>query len=331
MRKLLTFFGVSLLFATGLLAAVAWWFHSWLNAPVRAAAPVVVVVPSGSSFRQVAERLRWAGVVDHPGLLRAWARLSGADRGVRSGEFLFDRPLTPLEVLDKLHGTESFARRVTIPEGLTARQVRETLERAGLGGSDVYECVMGSPRLLAEFGLPAAGIEGYLFPDTYEFEIGVSPETVVRRMLARFREVSAELGERRQRAGMSEEEMVILASVIEKETGAAGERARVAGVFHNRMRLGMKLQSDPTIVYGRDGDWSRPITKSDLAAPHAYNTYAHAGLPPGPIANPGRAALAAALDPEPTDALYFVSRNDGTHVFSRTLRDHNEAVRKFQR
>jgi UPF0755 protein len=220
---------------------------------------------------------------------------------------------------------------VTIPEGHTARQIREALERAGLGGRDAYECVMRSPDLLAEFGLPASGIEGYLFPDTYEFDPGVPPETVVRRMLTRFREVSAELAGQRQRAGMSEEEMVILASVVEKETGAASERPLVAGVFHNRLRLGMKLQSDPTIIYGRDGDWARPITKSDLAAPHAYNTYAHAGLPPGPIANPGRAALAAAISPEQTAALFFVSRNDGTHVFSSSLDEHNAAVRKHQR
>lgn len=331
MRKTLII-SASLLVALGVLATLAgWWAAGWLHRPVQPAAPVLVVIPAGASFRQVAERLRWAGVVDRPALLRAWARLAGSDRGVRSGEFLFDRALTPLEVLDKLHGTETFPRRVTIPEGLTARQVREALERAGLGGRDVFECVMRSPRLLADFDLPATGVEGYLFPDTYEFEPGASPETVVRRMLGRFREVADGLAERRRQAGLSEEEMVTLASVVEKETGAAAERPLVAGVFHNRLRLGMKLQSDPTIVYGRDGDWSRPITRSDLAAPHPYNTYAHAGLPPGPIANPGREALTAVLEPDQTTALYFVSRNDGTHVFSSNLRDHNEAVRKYQR
>ena len=189
----------------------------------------------------------------------------------------------------------------------------------------------GDSRLLAEFGLPVTGIEGYLFPDTYDFEPGTAPREVVRRLLERFRRVSASLAEKREAAGMSEEEMVILASVVEKETGSAGERALVAGVFHNRMRRGMKLQSDPTIIYGRDGEWSRPITRSDLANPHPYNTYAHAGLPPGPIANPGKAALEAAVSPQATKALYFVSRNDGTHVFSRSLKEHNRAVRKYQR
>ena len=311
--------------------AAVWWFHGWLNTPVAAAASVVVVIPPGATFRQVSERLRWAGVIYQPFLLQAWARYTAADRAVRSGEFLFDRPLTPVEVLEKLRGSELFVRRVTIPEGLTARQVRETLEQAGLGGRDVYECLMASAELLAEFALPATGIEGYLFPDTYDFEPGSTPEAVVRRMVERFRQVSADLAEARRVSGMSEAEMVTLASVIEKETGAGAERERVAGVFHNRMKLAMKLQSDPTIIYGRDGDWTRPITKSDLADPHPYNTYAHGGLPPGPIANPGRAALVAAVAPEATRALYFVSRNDGTHEFSETLNAHNEAVRRYRR
>jgi UPF0755 protein len=331
MRAVLVVLATLVVLFAGAVGATAWQFRSWLHEPVAAAGPVVVVIPPGTAFRQVAERLRWAGVIRHPILLQAWARYTGADRGVRSGEFLFDKALTPVEVLEKLRGSERFARRVTVPEGLTARQIRETLEQAGLGGRDVYECIMTSPELLAEYGLPATGIEGYLFPDTYEFEPGTTPDVVVRRMIDRFRQVSAELDDRRHAARMSEEEMVILASLIEKETGATAERRRVAGVFHNRMSQGMKLQSDPTVIYGRDGDPSRPISKSQLADPHRYNTYAHFGLPPGAIANPGRAALAAAVDPETTDALYFVSRNDGTHVFSPTLRDHNDAVRKHQR
>lgn len=321
---------VALGVATGT-GAAAWYFWAWLQRPVAAKAPVVVVIPPGASFRQVSERLAWYGVIDHPLLLQAWARYTAADRAVRSGEFLFDRPLPPGEVLEKIRGSERFARRVTIPEGLTARQVREALEQAGLGGSDVYECAMNTPSVLAEFGLPATGVEGYLFPDTYDFELGAAPDAVVRRMIERFRQVSGELARQREALGMSEREMVILASIIEKETGAGGERERVAGVFHNRMSSGMKLQSDPTILYGRDGDWSRPITKSELVDPHPYNTYAHAGLPPGPIANPGRAALAAAVSPEATRALYFVSRNDGTHEFSETLGEHNDAVRRHRR
>ena len=331
-RRLLAIAVVFALICGAFAGYAAWRVGSWLETRVNPAAlPVIVVVPPGASFRQVVGRLERAGLIDDPLLMRLWARLRGLDRGVRSGEFLFDRALTPAEVLAKLHRSESFTRRVTIPEGFTARQIREELEGAGLGGRDAFRCAMEDPALLAEYGLPATGVEGYLFPDTYDFVPGTPPEQVVRRMLDRFREVSAGLAERRLAAGMSEEEMVILASVVEKETGAEGERARVSGVFHNRLRKGMKLQSDPTIIYGRDGNWRKPITKSDLANPHPYNTYAHTGLPPGPIANPGKAALAAAVDPAETDAIFFVSRNDGTHVFSRTLREHNRAVQKFQR
>ncbi len=331
MRTILRVFGVVAAIALLLLGYAAWRVDGWMKLAVAPPRPVVVVVPSGASFRETAERLRRAGVVERPLWLRLWARATGADRLVRSGEFLFSEPLTPDEVLAKLRGSESFARRVTIPEGLTARQIRGALERAGLGGRDVYECVMKDPELLAEFGLPATGMEGYLFPDTYEFAPATPPREVVERMLRRFSEVSAQLAEQRRDSGLSEEEMVVLASVVEKETGRDGERAMVAGVFHNRMRLGMKLQSDPTIIYGRDGDWSKPIRRSDLANTQPYNTYVHTGLPPGPIANPGRAALEAAVAPAATKALYFVSRNDGTHVFSKSLRDHNRAVRKYQR
>ncbi len=332
MRRFLALILLLVALAGALAGYGAWRLQVWLHTPVGPEnLPVAVVVRPGATFRQIAERLHRAGIIDEPVWMRMWARYQGADRGVRSGEFVFRRAMTPLEVLEKLHTSESRAQRVTVAEGLTARQIAEVLERAGLGGRDVYECLMRAPDLLAEYDLPASGIEGYLFPDTYDFELGTDPGAVVRRMLDRFRAVSAELADRRRAAGMSEAEMVILASVVEKETGSGGERARVAGVFYNRLRRGMKLQSDPTIIYGRDGDWRKPILKSDITNPHLYNTYVHGGLPPGPIANPGRAALEAAIVPEPTDALFFVSRNDGTHVFSRTLREHNRAVNQYQR
>jgi UPF0755 protein len=189
---------------------------------------------------------------------------------------------------------------------------------------------MEDGRLLQEFALPGTGVEGYLFPDTYAFSPMAEPADIVRAMLLRFRRESAALVARRAALGLSETDMVTLASVIEKETGQADERRLIAGVFHNRLRLGMPLQSDPTVLYGRS-DGRGPITRADLAAPGLYNTYVHRGLPLGPIANPGRAALEAAIDPAPTKALYFVSRNDGSHEFSDTLEAHNRAVRQFQR
>jgi UPF0755 protein len=331
MRRLLVV--LALLAVTGGAAALAAGAWAWraLHTPMPLPSTgVVVFVPPRQPFRAVAERLRNAGVIRHPWLLTLWARYGGADRTVRSGEYRFAQPLTPIAVLAALQARADNARAVTIPEGLTADQVAQLLEDQGYGGRDVFRCVMGDIRMLQEFGLPATGVEGYLFPDTYSFAPTSEPIDIIRTMVARFRQESAVLAARRAAAGLSEADMVTLASVIERETGQPDERRLISGVFHNRLRLGMPLQSDPTVLYGR-GDLHAPITRGDLADPRAYNTYVHRGLPPGPIANPGRAALEAAIEPAATAALYFVSRNDGSHEFSDTLEAHNRAVRLYQR
>jgi UPF0755 protein len=307
-----------------------WWAWHTLQTPVPPATPgVVVLVPPGEHFRAVAERLHAAGVIAHPLLLRAYARLVGLDRSVRCGEFRFAEPIAPAAVLALLQSPADSARHVTIPEGFTAEQIAAALEERGYGGRDAFRCAMEDPALLLELRLPASGIEGYLFPDTYAFDAATPPADIVRAMVLRFRAQSADLAAPREAAGLSEAAMVTLASVIEKETGQADERPLISGVFHNRLRLGMPLQSDPTVLYGRGGGRA-PLTRADLASPQPYNTYAYRGLPPGPIANPGRAALEAAVAPARTSALYFVSRNDGSHVFSATLDEHNRAVRRFQ-
>ena len=311
-------------------AGGAWWAWQNLHTPVTPATPgIVVVVPSGESFRAVAARLQAAGVIAHPLLLRAYARVAGLDRSVRSGEFRFAEPISPVAVLALLQSSSDAARQVTIPEGFTADQVAAALEDRGYGGRDAFRCAMEDPGLLLELQLPATGVEGFLFPDTYAFDPSASPADIVRAMVSRFRTQTADLAARREAIGLSEAAMVTLASVIEKETGQADERPLISGVFHNRLRLGMPLQSDPTVLYGR-GNGRSPLTRADLTSTQAYNTYVHRGLPPGPIANPGRAALEAAVTPAHTAALYFVSRNDGSHAFSDTLDEHNRAVRKFQ-
>lgn len=317
--------------ATVLIAGAAAWAWHALHTPVpMPAAGAVVFVAPGEPFRSVAARLHNAGVIRHPLLLTAWARYRGLDRTVRSGEYRFNEAAAPVAVLSALQARADHARPVTIPEGLTADQVATLLEEQGYGGRDVFRCVMEDSDLLLEFALPSSGIEGYLFPDTYAFAATSEPTDIIRAMLVRFRQESQVLAARRAAAGLSEPDMVTLASVIEKETGQADERRLISGVFRNRLRLGMPLQSDPTVLYGRP-DPRRPITRADLVDPGSYNTYVHRGLPPGPIANPGRAALEAAIDPAPTTALYFVSRNDGSHEFSDTLEAHNRAVRQFQR
>jgi UPF0755 protein len=331
MRRALALLG--LIVAVGLLAVIATGAWAWraLQTPAPLApAGAVVFVPQGEPFRAVAARLHRAGVVRHPLLLTVWARYRGLDRTVRSGEYRFGQPLSPIGVLDALQSRSDDTHLVTIPEGRTADQIAALLEEQGYGGRDVFRCVMEDGRLLQEFALPGTGIEGYLFPDTYAFSPMAEPIDIIRTMVTRFRQESAALASRRAAIGLSEVEMVTLASVIEKETGQPDERKLIAGVFHNRLRLGMPLQSDPTVMYGRL-DAHAPITRADLIAPGLYNTYVHRGLPLGPIANPGRAALEAAIAPAPTKALYFVSRNDGSHEFSDTLDAHNRAVRLYQR
>lgn len=329
MWRALRWISVAILATALATAAALTWAWRELHQPVAPAAPSVVVVPPGESFRAVAARLQAAGVVRHGWLLAAWARATGLDRSVHRGEFHFDAPRAPVDILALLQSPSGTAALVTIPEGLTADQIAALLEARGYGGRDVFACAMQDADLLLEFALPGSGVEGFLFPDTYAFETAMTPRDIVRAMLARFRSQAADLVPRRAALGMSEVDMVTLASVVEKETGQAAERPLIAGVFHNRLRLGMPLQSDPTVLYAR-GDVRGPITRADLAGDSPYNTYVHRGLPPGPIANPGRAALEAAVSPATTPALYFVSRNDGSHVFSATLEEHNRAVRRFQ-
>ncbi|HYD48739.1 MAG TPA: endolytic transglycosylase MltG, partial [Terriglobales bacterium] len=217
---------------------------------------------------------------------------------------------------------------VTIPEGLTVRQIAAELEEAGFGGSDEYLCAAQDTGLLKEVGAPATGLEGYLFPDTYAFPLHTSPRDILRAMVRRFRDQVATLESHRQDSELGELEMLTLASIIEKETGLAPERAVIAGVFHNRLRVGMRLQSDPTAIYG----WKEgPPTAADLKVDNPYNTYIYAGLPPGPICNPGLAAMRAALSPAPTPYFFFVARPDGSHEFSTTLEEHNRAIAAIRR
>jgi len=330
MRRALAWIGACIVLALALGGGAAAWGWRALHTPLLPAVPgAVVVVPAGESFRAVAARLHAAGVLQHPLLLAAWARVTGLDRSVHSGEFRIDQPLSPVALLALLQSAGESSALVTIPEGLATEQIAALFEERGYGGRDVFRCAMQDATLLLEFGLPATGVEGYLFPDTYAFELATTPTDIVRAMLARFRQQTADLAARRTAVGLSEAEMVTLASVIEKETGQPVERPLISGVFHNRLRVGMPLQSDPTVLYGR-GEGRGPITRADLAAPNPYNTYVHRGLPPGPIASPGRAALEAAIAPATTEALYFVSRNDGSHTFSATLDEHNRAVRRYQ-
>jgi UPF0755 protein len=290
------------------------------------ATPVTISVPEGVRFTDLTRELVARDLLRHRWPLVVWARLSREDRRVHWGDFLFTRPLTPLELLARLTGPPDPLHAITIPEGLTVRQVVALLAAAGFGSEDSFFCLLDDPRFLASEDLPPAGAEGYLFPDTYAFPLAMPPERILRTMIHRFREVFTPAMELRALdLGLDVQQAVTLASLVEEETARPEERPLVAAVFLNRLRRGMPLQSDPTVLYGRDGT-DRVITRADLARPTAHNTYVHAGLPPTPIANPGRASLEAAVQPADVPYLYFVARGDGSHEFTEDLAAHHAAT-----
>jgi UPF0755 protein len=236
-----------------------------------------------------------------------------------------------VEILDRFRHGAVVLHAVTIPEGYTARQIAQVLDEAGIGNPREFLRLVSAADFIRSLGLDLPNLEGYLFPDTYAFPRHVSTEEIVRNMVARFRAVyRQEWHDRALALGMTDHQIITLASIIEKETGSGAERPFVSAVFHNRLRLGMPLQSDPTVIYSI-AEFNGNLTKVDLKRDTPYNTYRRRGLPPGPIANPGREALEAALYPAQVEYLYFVSKNDGTHWFSRSIKEHNRAVALFQR
>jgi len=294
-------------------------------------APVTISVTKGDRLAEVAEDLTERRILRFALPLVAWARVTGQDRSIRYGEFLISTRQTPLELLRRLTGKADPPHPVTVPEGLSVREVVSLLANAGFGSEESFHCLLDDPTFLDAESLPAAGPEGYLFPDTYAFPPEESPAAILTTMIRRFQEVSgAEFARRAASLGLTEHEAVTLASLVEEETAVPDERRLVAAVFVNRLRRGMPLQSDPTVLYGRE-DADRRITRKDLRRRTSHNTYRMTGLPPSPIANPGRAALEAAVDPAPVEYLYFVARGDGSHQFSNTLAAHNAAVAKYIR
>lgn len=288
------------------------------------------VVRNGQHANSVMRALAEQGMVNDSIRLKLLARLKGLTRHIKAGEYMFSASMTPLEIIDKMTKGHVYLRRLTIPEGLTIRQIASLVEEAGLGDENGFYRQATDPLLTRKMNIDADTFEGYLFPDTYYFSKGVTPRRMISAMLERFRSVFT--GKWRQRArdlGFSVHEIVTLASIIEKETGMAAERPLISSVFHNRLKKRMRLESDPTVIYGIS-DFNGNITRKDLKRPTPYNTYRRAGLPPGPIANPGAEALEAALYPQKSDYLYFVSKRDSTHQFSTNIRDHNKAVRRYQ-
>lgn len=312
----------------GAAGLVAW----WLNRPLPLAQPhVELSIEPGTSPRDVAQAWVDAGVQSDARLLYEWFRWSGDARRIRAGSYEIDAGTTPRRLLAKMVQGDEVLEVVRLIDGWTLRQFREALAKAPAlkpltGG-------MTDAELMAAIGAPGVPAEGRFFPDTYAYSRGVSDLTVLKRahaaMQRRLEETWA------QRAPdlplKTPEQALILASIVEKETGTEADRALVAGVFANRLRIGMPLQTDPTVIYGLGAGFDGNLRKRDLLADTPFNTYTRPGLPPTPIAMPGLASLRAAVQPARTPALYFVARGDGSSVFSDNLADHNRAVNQYQR
>ena len=320
---------VGLIFIAGVFAVLG--FGLYLVRPAdESAADQIVVVQVGMFLNQVAEELQMRDIITGKGLFMVWARLMGTSKQIKSGEYRLSGRMSPIRVLNILTSGRIITHPVTIPEGLNRLQIAELLETKGLANKNEFLVLTEDPSVLRQYGLSGTTLEGYLYPDTYLFGRGLSAASIVDAMVKRFWQVFSPLKKRAEETGMSVESTITLASIVEKETGQAEERPVIASVFLNRLKKKMRLESDPTVIYGVK-EFNGNLTKKDLTEPSPYNTYLIRGLPPGPIANPGLAAIRAVLYPAKTDYLYFVSKNDGTHYFSKTLKEHNRAVNKYQR
>jgi len=299
------------------------WGYSVFIQPGPVTSETTVIIPKGAGIERISNLLAAQGLISNETIFRIGAVAQGRDKSLRAGEFSVPPQASSEAILEILSSGKTVVRRLTVAEGLTTVEILNRLSRTeGLTG-----VVTSNP------------VEGQLLPETYHFSYGDSRNDIVRRMQNAMTKTLNDLWSTRKAdlPYKSPEEALVMASIVERETGLAAERARVAGVFVNRLNRGMRLQSDPTVIYGLAdglGSLGRSLTRKDLSDPHPYNTYVHGGLPPGPIANPGRAAIEAALNPADTEALYFVADGNGGHAFARTLKEHNRNVaawRKLQR
>jgi len=331
MKKLLRVLFLLVLVAAGGAAFMYW----RINEPFRGfqGAEQFVDIPQGAGSLAIGDRLAAAGVIRDRSTYRAALWMTGQGRHLKAGEYRFDRPMTPFEVIDKIARGDVYVVHVTFPEGLTIAEMAQIFESHGLGPAASFIQAAKDPSPIHALDPAATDLEGYLFPETYAVPRHTDAARLVHVMVSGFERVfTPALRAAAAARKLTVRQAVTLASIVEKETARPDERPLVAAVYSTRLRVGMPLQCDPTVIYAlqRAGRYTGNLRRDDLAFDSPYNTYRYPGLPPGPIASPGRGSLEAAVHPADADYVYFVSRNDGSHVFARTLDEHNQNVQKYQ-
>jgi UPF0755 protein len=290
----------------------------------------VIVLREGLSLKEVAYELERTEIISNGLLFMQWAKLLGYSRKIKAGEYRLNPNMSPSMILEILKRGAIIIHPVTIPEGFTKEQIAELLASKKLTNKHEFLSLTDDPEVSKKYGIKGTGLEGYLYPDTYHFGRGLSAKSIIDTMIKHFWEVIEPLKKRVSERGMTIKDVITLASIVEKETGRPEERSIIASVFLNRIKKRMRLESDPTVIYGIK-NFNGNLTRKDLSKPTPYNTYVIRGLPPGPIANPGLESIKAVLYPDKTKYLYFVSKNDGSHYFSKTLSEHNRAVERYQK
>ncbi len=322
----------SLIFV-GICTAGVLYMHlmSWADRPAGSAVlEKLFTVSPGQGLKQTADALQREGLVTDALRFTILSRLDNKDKLLKAGEYIFSTAMTPREILQQMVEGRVHLYRLTIPEGYHLVQIAATVAAAGLESEKRFLEAARDPQMARSLGIEADNLEGYLFPDTYYFPRGLDSATIIATMVKQFKAAfKPEWKQQAKALGMTVHEIVTLASIIEKETGAPQERPLISSVFHNRLKKGMRLETDPTVIYGIP-DFDGNIKRRHLETHTPYNTYKIKGLPPGPIASPGALAIQAALYPAQSEYLYFVSKKDGTHQFSTTIKQHNAAVKKYQ-
>ncbi len=330
--KRLAFFVLVLIIVA---AAAGAWFYRDADRPFKGyeGPEQFVEIAQGAGSSGIAKRLADAGVVRDVNSFRLALWLTGSGRRLQAGEYRFDQPMSARQVVARIARGDVYVRPLTFPEGLTYKQMGPLYEAKGFGPAASFVAAARNAALVHAVDPKATDLEGYLFPDTYTLPRRTTADQLVARMVASFtKALTPDLVARAEARGLTVRQLVTLASIIEKETGNPDERSLVAAVYTNRLKIGMGLQCDPTVIYAleRAGRYDGNLSREDLQFDSPYNTYRYAGLPPGPIASPGRASLEAAVNPANAPYLYFVSKNDGSHAFATTLDEHNRNVQQYQ-